>query len=214
MPASSRAGRCGTPVRTVSPRTGAGGVGVGGGRLRRGRPGCVARGCRANESSGRDRRAATRGAATDPIVRRRSGSDTRRSPADRRPPRSEPTSRTPPPNRTPADLPTPRAHASPESPDTIASRLSWASASRDSSRKLIREVATREPYGSTTATREESADADPGGGRGDLVVDIEVDDAIGHGLDLHRLAGRVGARRRAHPRWSEARSPGTPDRAA
>ena len=39
------------------------------------------------------------------------------------------------------------------SPVTIDSRLSWVSASRDRSRKLIRDVATREPYGSTTAIR-------------------------------------------------------------
>ena len=36
---------------------------------------------------------------------------------------------------------------------TIDSRLSWVSASRARSRKLIRDVATREPYGRTTATR-------------------------------------------------------------
>ena len=39
------------------------------------------------------------------------------------------------------------------SPATIDSRLSWVSASRASSRKLIRDVATREPYGRTTAIR-------------------------------------------------------------
>ncbi len=42
------------------------------------------------------------------------------------------------------------------SPDTIDSRFSWVSASRDRSRKLIRDVATREPYGSTTARRDAS----------------------------------------------------------
>ena len=36
---------------------------------------------------------------------------------------------------------------------TIDTRLSWVRASRDSSRKLIRDVATREPYGRTTASR-------------------------------------------------------------
>ena len=66
------------------------------------------------------------------------------------------------------------------SPDTIDSRLSWVSASRDSSRKLIRDVATREPYGRTTASRAASGGPDPGGGRGDLVVDLEVDDPAGH----------------------------------
>ncbi|MEJ7697726.1 MAG: hypothetical protein WKF78_14180 [Candidatus Limnocylindrales bacterium] len=32
-------------------------------------------------------------------------------------------------------------------------RFSWVSASRASNRKLIREVARRDPYGNTTATR-------------------------------------------------------------
>ena len=36
-------------------------------------------------------------------------------------------------------------------------RFSWVIASRASSRKLIRDVATREPYGSTIATRRDSA---------------------------------------------------------
>jgi len=38
------------------------------------------------------------------------------------------------------------------SPDTIESRFSCSRASRVSNRKLIREVATREPYGRTTAS--------------------------------------------------------------
>ena len=44
------------------------------------------------------------------------------------------------------------------SPATIESRLPLVSASRARRRKLMREVATREPYGSTTATRLPSAD--------------------------------------------------------
>ena len=40
-----------------------------------------------------------------------------------------------------------------ESADTIESRLSCSVASRDKSRKLIRDVATRDPYGRTTASR-------------------------------------------------------------
>ena len=44
------------------------------------------------------------------------------------------------------------------SPATIESRLPLVSASRARRRKLMREVATREPYGSTTATRLPSDD--------------------------------------------------------
>ena len=55
----------------------------------------------------------------------------------------------------PADAASARVAASAA---TIESRFSWVSASRDSSRKLMRDVATREPYGSTTATRRPSAD--------------------------------------------------------
>ena len=43
-----------------------------------------------------------------------------------------------------------------ESPAMTDRRFSWVSASRARSRKLIRDVATREPYGSTTATRPDS----------------------------------------------------------
>ena len=43
------------------------------------------------------------------------------------------------------------------SADTIDSRLSCSIASRDSSRKLMRDVATREPCGRTTARRSCSA---------------------------------------------------------
>src|SRR5436190_401723 len=50
--------------------------------------------------------------------------------------------------------------------------------------------------------------ADPGGGRGDLVVHLEVDDPSGH-VRPSSLAGRDGAPRRVHLQSSGARWPGT-----
>ena len=84
-------------------------------------------------------------------ARRRGGPS---SPARPRGPRA--TTRTPRPTRRPAARPTPPAPASPGPPATIDSRFSLLSASRDRSRKLIRDVATREPYGRTRATRRAS----------------------------------------------------------
>ena len=55
----------------------------------------------------------------------------------------------------PADAASARAAASLA---TIERRFSWVRASRASSRKLIREVATREPCGRTTATRRPSTE--------------------------------------------------------
>ncbi len=55
----------------------------------------------------------------------------------------------------PADAASDRAAAS---PDTIDSRRLFMTASRDRSRKFIREVAIRDPYGTTSATRVPAAD--------------------------------------------------------
>ena len=67
------------------------------------------------------------------------------------------------------------------SPVTIDSRLSWVSASRDRSRKLIRDVATREPYGKHDRDPRRIGGADARRRGRDLVVDLEVDDPAGHG---------------------------------
>ena len=70
---------------------------------------------------------------------------------------------------------------------TISSRRPVTMASRASSLKLIRDVATRDPNGITRATRVSSAWRMRVGGRSDLVVGVQVEDR-GHvvRLDLHR----------------------------
>ena len=69
----------------------------------------------------------------------------------------------------------------------MSSRRPWLIASRASSRKLIREVATRDPNGITRPTRESAAARIRERGGGDLVLGVEVDDAArAVASDLHR----------------------------
>ena len=88
------------------------------------------------------------------------------------------------------------------SPAMIDSRFSWVIASRASSRKLIRDVDAR-------AVRQHDRDparlsvADARGGRGDLIVDVEVDDAGRHGQTfIARSTRRKGGVRASSVVWS------------
>ena len=63
---------------------------------------------------------------------------------------------------------------------TIERRRLLTIASRDSSRKFIREVAIRDPYGIDERDLRRLGASDPRGGGGDLVVDVEIDGARCH----------------------------------
>ena len=85
----------------------------------------------------------------------------------------------------------------------IESRFSWVSASRASNRKLIRDVATRDPCGSTTADAATLDRPDARRRRRDLVVDVEVDDAAGHGQTfIARRTRRSAASSASSVVWS------------
>ena len=101
-----------------------------------------------------------RGRSGRPRPHLRPGPPPRARPPGARPsprPRCRAPPRTRPPTRTPAGRRTRPGRVAEASAATMSRRRPWLRASRASSRKLIRDVATREPNGSTRPTRESAA---------------------------------------------------------